>query len=1069
MREILANSESDSIFPPLCGDFSPLVYSFVTIIPMDHCRVQIDFEPIQGREIVFVSQMWAKSKSNGGKFIALTFPIAVLSTIVFEYEIDIQLEEDEIRISSQTLLQKHGLDFTVETVTIRAVKLPKLKEISIVVPPSVYSIISKNLNVDTSQYIVELIKKERYGDFNASDLLVRKNDFISCINGEIVHCEEWDQGLIDLETNVVLINGSEILDQYTASPSPVVNGVSNELLKIDTINFQDLSKCSTAGSYITQFPYEDPEMFVCVHYKDLARLECFSGDVIELSTSEENDQVTFVRVFPFLDPNDFHPGKIYMSPLLKLQFAGHDLLNITRHTDKKVSISSTSPLPIPLALDINVSRIASKVTMDKRLQNGFLNGLKTYFESRKRVITLEQIIPIPFDENITIGVRDDDGILPVGEPNTIAYFQITSGKSKGGDGEIIDLMKGKQYFVSYSRSRMVQKGVVSDQAITGLLDSGVEWNEVVEHVGLHPPFSFKHGKSTYPEANKLRKILKTGFIGKQAVKTTIAISSSTRSVGKTTLVRSMGFEFGATVLEFDCHELENMFPGQPASMVAHIRGKSDKLIDSCQRVIIYLRHFDSLCKIGDGGSSDQKTIDESVSQKFTDVIDHFISKGVVVICSCIEIDNLNEMVRSKIVFELEMKVPNDQERQLIYKHLLSNDTNGDKYKFKVRDDVSINSLSMQSAALTPSDISSIVKNAKINSIERLREGSKTLNIPMRDLLAINGGVIQFIPEDFEESINSARNKFSDSIGAPRIPNVKWEDVGGLDLVKDEILDTIDMPMKHPELFGSGMKKRSGILFYGPPGTGKTLLAKAIATNFSLNFFSVKGPELLNMYIGESEANVRRVFQKARDAKPCVVFFDELDSVAPKRGNQGDAGGVMDRIVSQLLAELDGMSDGDGGNGVFVVGASNRPDLLDEALLRPGRFDKMLYLGISDTHAKQAKILEALSRKFPLGDDVDLQAIAQSCPFNFTGADFYALCSDAMLAAMGRTASAVEEKVSQCEPKISTRLWFDSVGEENYRVKVSQQDFQAARENLIASVSVGELSHYEKIRDSFTSK
>jgi peroxin-6 len=129
---------------------------------------------------------------------------------------------------------------------------------------------------------------------------------------------------------------------------------------------------------------------------------------------------------------------------------------------------------------------------------------------------------------------------------------------------------------------------------------------------------------------------------------------------------------------------------------------------------------------------------------------------------------------------------------------------------------------------------------------------------------------------------------------------------------------------------------SGILLYGPPGTGKTLLAKAVATSCSLNFFSVKGPELLNMYIGESEANVRRVFQRARDAKPCVIFFDELDSVAPKRGNHGDSGGVMDRIVSQLLAELDGMSGGNGGADVFVIGATNRPDLLDPALLRPGR-------------------------------------------------------------------------------------------------------------------------------------
>jgi peroxin-6 len=190
--------------------------------------------------------------------------------------------------------------------------------------------------------------------------------------------------------------------------------------------------------------------------------------------------------------------------------------------------------------------------------------------------------------------------------------------------------------------------------------------------------------------------------------------------------------------------------------------------------------------------------------------------------------------------------------------------------------------------------------------------------------------------DFEDALNKARSSLADAIGAPKIPNVSWDDVGGLADVKSDILDTIQLPLERPELFAEGLKKRSGILLYGPPGTGKTLLAKAVATSCSLNFFSVKGPELLNMYIGESEANVRRVFQKARDAQPCVIFMDELDSIAPKRGNQGDSGGVMDRIVSQLLAELDGMAEGKGGAGVFVMAATNRPDLLDPALLRPGR-------------------------------------------------------------------------------------------------------------------------------------
>jgi peroxin-6 len=215
--------------------------------------------------------------------------------------------------------------------------------------------------------------------------------------------------------------------------------------------------------------------------------------------------------------------------------------------------------------------------------------------------------------------------------------------------------------------------------------------------------------------------------------------------------------------------------------------------------------------------------------------------------------------------------------------------------------------------------------------------------------------ISLTAADFDVALAKTRASCSEIMGSPNIPNVTWDDVGGLAKIKSDILDTIQLPLDHPELFFDGLKKRSGtqfifasedfgtdgghcagILLYGPPGTGKTLLAKAVATSCSLNFFSIKGPELLNMYIGESEANVRRVFQRARDARPCVVFFDELDSVAPKRGNHGDSGGVMDRIVSQLLAELDGMATGREGNDIFVIGATNRPDLLDPALLRPGR-------------------------------------------------------------------------------------------------------------------------------------
>ncbi|XP_010768249.1 peroxisome assembly factor 2-like [Notothenia coriiceps] len=218
--------------------------------------------------------------------------------------------------------------------------------------------------------------------------------------------------------------------------------------------------------------------------------------------------------------------------------------------------------------------------------------------------------------------------------------------------------------------------------------------------------------------------------------------------------------------------------------------------------------------------------------------------------------------------------------------------------------------------------------------------------------------VTILNQDFSSALETLQEAQSTAIGAPKIPDVRWEDVGGLHQVKKEILDTVQLPLQRPELLSLGLN-RTGVLLYGPPGTGKTLLAKAVATECSMTFLSVKGPELINMYVGQSEENIREVFLRARSAAPCVIFFDELDSLAPSRGRSGDSGGVMDRVVSQLLAELDALQSS---VGVFVIGATNRPDLLDQSLLRPGRFDKLVYVGINEDRGSQLQVLQAILRK-----------------------------------------------------------------------------------------------------------
>merc|ERR1711920_1109869 len=218
-----------------------------------------------------------------------------------------------------------------------------------------------------------------------------------------------------------------------------------------------------------------------------------------------------------------------------------------------------------------------------------------------------------------------------------------------------------------------------------------------------------------------------------------------------------------------------------------------------------------------------------------------------------------------------------------------------------------------------------------------------------------------------------------------------EDIGGLENVKKELQELVQYPVEHPEKFLKfGMQPSRGVLFYGPPGCGKTLMAKAVANECQANFISVKGPELLTMWFGESEANVRDVFEKARQAAPCVLFFDELDSIAQQRGgSSGDGGGAADRVMNQLLTEMDGVG---AKKNVFIIGATNRPDIIDTALMRPGRLDQLIYIPMPDFESRLS-ILRATLRKSPVSKDVDISYLASQTD-KFTGADLTEICQTA---------------------------------------------------------------------------
>jgi transitional endoplasmic reticulum ATPase len=228
-----------------------------------------------------------------------------------------------------------------------------------------------------------------------------------------------------------------------------------------------------------------------------------------------------------------------------------------------------------------------------------------------------------------------------------------------------------------------------------------------------------------------------------------------------------------------------------------------------------------------------------------------------------------------------------------------------------------------------------------------------------------------------------------------VPEIHWEDIGGLEDVKRALREAVELPFKYPELFEQvGIRPTKGILLFGPPGTGKTLLAKAVATESEANFISIRGPELLSKWVGESERGIREVFKKARQSAPCVVFFDEIDAIAPSRGSRIGDSGVTDRMVNQLLTEMDGIQPL---KNIVVIGATNRVDILDPALLRPGRFDSIIYIPPPDLESRY-QILKVHTRKMPLDNDVNLKEIA-SLTEGYTGADLEALCKEAGMAAI----------------------------------------------------------------------
>ncbi|MDP3064091.1 MAG: CDC48 family AAA ATPase [Chloroflexota bacterium] len=456
--------------------------------------------------------------------------------------------------------------------------------------------------------------------------------------------------------------------------------------------------------------------------------------------------------------------------------------------------------------------------------------------------------------------------------------------------------------------------------------------------------------------------------------------------GKTLIARAVANETAAAFFHISGPEVIHKFYGESE---AHLRAIFEKATAEAPS-IIFIDEIDAIASKREEVRGDQQVERRVVSQLLA-LMDGLKDRGQVIVIAATNIPHvLDPALRRPGRFDREIviSVPDRNGRlQVLQVH-----TRG----MPLAPDVSLERLADITHGFVGADLEALCREAAMSALRRALPQLKVEgdHLPYQILEQL-----QVTKADFQEALKEVGPSAIREVFV-EVPDVRWEDVGGLESVKQTLIESVEWPLKHAELFRqTGARPPKGILLSGPPGTGKTLLAKAVATESQVNFIPVKGPALLSKWVGESERAIREVFRKARQASPCILFFDEIDALAPARGSV-DASSVTDRVISQLLAELDGIEEL---RGVLVLAATNRPDLVDPALLRPGRFDIHVALLLPDMRARR-EIFAIHTRTKPTGEDIDLDTLATATE-GLVGADIEAICQQAALAVVREAVAA----------------------------------------------------------------
>ena len=464
--------------------------------------------------------------------------------------------------------------------------------------------------------------------------------------------------------------------------------------------------------------------------------------------------------------------------------------------------------------------------------------------------------------------------------------------------------------------------------------------------------------------------------------------------GKTLLAKAVAHETKAHFIRINAPEIMSKFVGEAEERVRQIFKEAEENTPA----IIFIDEIDAIAPKRDEVVGE---VERRVVAQILALMDGIGDRGnVIVMAATNRVNSLDEALRRPGRFdrEIEFGVPNaDGRTEILQIHTrgMPIGTEGKDGKNKMKEDL-IKKISAQTHGFVGADLEALCRESAMKALSRYlpeineMQGSENEEFTIPDEVLDK---LEVTKDDFNEALKEVQPSALREVSV-QIPKVFWNEIGGLKEAKEELKKAVEWPLKHADKFNKmGIKPIKGVLLYGPPGCGKTLLAKAVATESQANFISVKGPELLSMYVGESEKAIRKIFRKARQVSPAIIFFDEIDSIAPKRGGSFDSG-VSNRVLDQLLTEIDGITQL---KNVVFIAATNRPDLVDQALLRSGRTDKIIKVDSPDVKTRE-EILKVHSKNVPLAEDVSLKELARITE-GFSGADLEGLIRDAAMLAL----------------------------------------------------------------------